>query len=85
MHKYYDHPVLPISAELDACSQKSDKFTIKQLPINRDKLRTYPLPFPGSEKAVAWVPAFPQKEEQKLIVQESQRKLIKILSIDSNL
>ena len=82
MHKYYDHPVLPISAELDACSQKSDTFPIKRLPMNRDKLRTYPLPFPGSEKAVDWFPAFLQKEDQKLIV---QRQFIKILSTDSNL
>ena len=76
MHKYYGHPVLPISAELDAHSQESNTVyniigqKIKRLPMNSDKLRTYPLPSPGSEKA--------EKEDQEFIVQESQSKLTKI-------
>ena len=53
--------------------------------MNRDKLHTYPCQFPGPDKAVDWVPAFPQRDDQEFIVQESQRKLIKILSTDSNL
>ena len=47
--------------------------------------KEYTYPFLGSEKAVDWVPVFPQKEDQECIVQENQRKLIKILPIDTNI
>ena len=68
VHKYYDHPVPPINGELDACSQKSDESLIMRLSMNKDKLHTDPRPFPGQDKSVDCVSAFPQEEDQESTV-----------------